>query len=73
MITAFKPPNVLYAKVIEQAIVRVNQPGHPRTISPNFIAAKLTAPITKTLKTKPRYNALNPRKKAAAFPLYRNS
>ena len=54
---------------MEQAIVSVSQPGQPNTISPNFTAARLTAPITNTLNTNPRYKARNPRKNAAALPL----
>ena len=69
IITALSPPNAEYASVMEQAITRVTQPGNPKTISPNFTAAKLTAPITNTLNTSPRYNARKPRRKAAAFPL----
>ena len=49
-------------------MLKVNHPGKPNTISPNFTAAKLTVPITKTLNTNPRYRALKPRKNAAAFP-----
>ena len=69
IIIALIPPNAEYASVIEQAIARVTQPGNPNTISPNFTAAKLTAPITNTLNTNPKYNARNPRKNAAGFPL----
>ena len=58
-----------YIKVIEPAIARVIHPSHPNTISPNFTAAKLTAPITKILNTNPKYNALNPLRNAAALPL----
>ena len=73
MIIALKPPNVLYNKVIEHAINKVNHPGQPKTISPNFIAARLTVPITNTLKITPKYNALNALRNEAAFPLYLNS
>ena len=69
----FNPPKVEYVKVIEQAIVKVNHPGKFNTISPNLIAAKLTAPITRTLKINPKYKALNALKNAAGFPLYLNS
>ena len=73
IITAFNPPIVEYTIVIEQAINKVNQPGIFKTISPNFMAAKLTLPIIKILNTKPKYKALNPLKKAAGFPPYLNS
>ena len=65
--------NKEYINVIEQAMLKVNQPGSPNTISPNFIAAKLTDPITSTLKINPRYKARKPLKNAAAFPLYLSS
>jgi hypothetical protein len=70
---ALSPPSAEYASVIEQAIVSVTHPGQPSTISPNFTAAKLTDPITNTLKISPRYNARNPLRKAAAVPLYLSS
>ena len=54
MITAFSPPNVEYTNVIEHATTSVFQPGQLRTISPNFMAAKLTAPMTNTLKMSPK-------------------
>jgi hypothetical protein len=49
--TASSPPTEEQANVMEQAMVNVTHPGNPNTISPNFTAAKLTAPITNTLKT----------------------
>ena len=73
MIIALRPPRALYNRVIEQAIDSVSQPDQPSIISPNFIAARLTAPITKTLKIRPKYNALNPRRNAAGFPPYLSS
>ena len=40
-----------------------------KNTNPNFTAAKLTAPITNILNTRPKYRALNPLKNAAALPL----
>ena len=67
--TPFNPPKELYKTVTIEAITNVSTAVKPRRTLPILMAAKHTEAIIMILKKTPKYKALNPRKKAAPFPL----